>query len=167
MAVVPEKLMVGPGSGRVVALPAMEIQFKVQDDQTSGGFSITEFVAQPGMFVPPHLHEKHDEVFYILEGELGVMVAQEEFQAGPDSFVFRPRGVPHAVWNATDRPVRGLDMFTPAGLEAWFAELARLFSTTPPPTLEHLAEAARRYDVILLPELAPPLVRKYNLRMPG
>jgi quercetin dioxygenase-like cupin family protein len=167
MAVLPQKVVVEPGGGRVLATPGVEFAFKVQADQTSGAFSIVEFVGKPGMFVPPHFHERTDEVSYILEGELGVMVAEEEFQALPGSFVVRPRGVPHALWNIGDRPVRGLDIYSPAGFEAWFDELARLFSSTPPPDSERVAEVARRYDVVLLPELIPPLLQKYNLRMPG
>ena len=166
MAIAPEKIVVEPGSGRVVSMPSTEAIFKVQGDQTSGAFSMAEIVLQPRSFTPPHLHEKTDEVSYILEGELGVMVAEEEFQAAAGSFVVRPRGVPHALWNVTDRPVRLLDIYTPAGFELWFVELARLFSATPPPTLEQLAEAGRRYDVILVPELVAPLMQKYGLQLP-
>src|SRR5207302_1135406 len=78
MAIAPEKIVVEPGSGRVVSMPSTEAIFKVQGDQTSGAFSIAEIVLQPRSFTPPHLHEKTDEVSYILEGELGVMVAEEE-----------------------------------------------------------------------------------------
>ncbi len=166
MAIAPEKIVVEPGSGRVISVPGVEATFKVQGDQTSGAFSIAEIVLLPGSFTPPHVHQKTDEVSYILEGELGVMVAEEEFQAAAGSFVVRPKGVPHALWNLTDRPVRLLDIYTPAGFEGWFVELARLFSATPPPTLEQLAEAGRRYDVILVPELVAPLMQKYGLELP-
>ena len=55
----------------------------------------------------------------------------------------------------------------PGGFDAWAEELARLASATPPASLEQLFDAARRYDAIFLPELAPPLINKYKLRMPG
>lgn len=167
MALPAEKIIVGASSGRVISFAGNQATFKVHGDQTSGGFSIVEYAAKPGTFIPPHLHEKTDEVAYILEGELGVMVAEEDFHAGPGSFVVRPKGVPHALWNITDRPVRFLDIYTPAGMEAWFEELARLVSAPEPPTLGQLVEAGRRYDVIYMPELAPPLMQKYGLRMPG
>jgi mannose-6-phosphate isomerase-like protein (cupin superfamily) len=167
MAGATAQIVVEPGSGRVVSLAGNQVTFKIQGDQTSGALSSVEYVMRPGMFVPPHLHEKADEVGYILEGELGAMVAEEEFKAGPGAFVVRPRGVPHALWNITDRPVKILDIYTPAGLEAFYDELARLLSATEPPTLEQMFEAGRRYDTIYLPELAPALMQKYGLRMPG
>src|SRR5438270_11556529 len=136
MAIAPEKIVVEPGSGRVVSMPSTEAIFKVQGDQTSGAFSIAEIVLQPQSFTPPHVHEKTDEISYIVEGELGVMVAEEEFQAAAGAFVVRPRGVPHALWNVPDRAVRLLDIYTPAGLEAFFVELSRLFSASAPPSPE-------------------------------
>jgi mannose-6-phosphate isomerase-like protein (cupin superfamily) len=148
-------------------MAGIEVTKKVQGDQTSGAFSITEQVAQPGSFVPPHMHEKFDEVSYVLEGELGVMVGEEEFQVPTGAFVVRPKGVPHALWNIGERSARFLDMYTPAGHEAFFEELARMFSAPFPPSFDQFVEAGRRFDTILLPELAPPLMAKYNLKMPG
>jgi len=167
MAAGEERIIVGPQTGRVLAFVGFEVTFKVQGDQTSGGLSTTHQVAQPGSFVPPHMHEKTDEVSYVLEGKLGVMVGEEEFEALAGAFVVRPKGVPHALWNIGERSARFLDMYTPAGHEAWFEELARMFSAPVPPTLDQMLEAGRHYDTIHLPELAPPLIAKYNLRVPG
>jgi quercetin dioxygenase-like cupin family protein len=161
-----ERIVVEAGGGRRMPAPfGYELISKIHADQTSGGFSIVELVYPPGNFTPPHRHEKTDEVAYILEGVLGVMVAEEEFQARPGSFAIRPKGVPHALWNNTAQPVRLLDMYTPAGMEAWFEELTRLASPNPPATREQIFEAGRRFDTIFMPELAPPLVQKYNLKL--
>jgi mannose-6-phosphate isomerase-like protein (cupin superfamily) len=164
---VAQKIVVDPQAGRVLMMAGIEATRKVQGDQTSGGFSITEQVAQPGSFVPPHMHEKFDEVSYVLEGELGVMVGEEEFQVPTGAFVVRPKGVPHALWNIGERSTRFLDMYTPAGHEAFFEEVARMLSAVPPPPLDQVLEAGRRFDTIFLAELAPPLMAKYNLKMPG
>ncbi len=162
-----EKIIVEPSNGRIISFLGNQVTFKIEGGQTSGAFSIIEALYPPGNFTPPHRHEKTDEVGYILEGELGVMVAEEDFRAGPGTFFVRPKGVPHALWNVTDRPVRFLDTYTPAGMEAWFEELARLVSACRPPRLEQLFEAGRRYDTIFMPELAPPLIKKYGLKLPG
>jgi len=168
MPVSAQNVLIQPASGRAVSFFGNRAIFKVRGDQTSGAFSITEVVLAPsGTLVPPNRHEKMAEVSYILEGTLGVMVAEQEFQAGPGSFVIRPKGVPHALWNMSDRPVRTLEISMPGGFDAWAEELARLASATPPASLEQLFDAARRYDAIFLPELAPPLINKYKLRMPG
>jgi len=166
MAIPAEKIIVEPSGGRGVSFLGNEVTFKIQGGQTSGAFSIVEGTYPPGNFTPPHRHEKPDEVGYILEGELGVMVAEEDFRAGPGTFFVRPKGVPHALWNVTDRPVRFLDMYTPAGMEAWFEELQRLVSAPTPPSLQQLFEAGRRFDTIFMPELAPRLVQKFGLKLP-
>jgi quercetin dioxygenase-like cupin family protein len=166
MAIGQEKVIVEPSEGRVVAFVGAQVTFKIHGGQTGGAFSIIEAVYPPGNFTPPHRHEKADEIGYILEGELGVMVAEEDFRAGPGTFFIRPKGVPHALWNNTDVPVRFLDMYTPAGLEAWFEELARLVSGSEPPTLEKVFEAGRRFDTIFMPELAPRLIKKHGLKLP-
>ncbi|OLD25780.1 MAG: hypothetical protein AUJ02_04240 [Chloroflexi bacterium 13_1_40CM_3_65_12] len=166
MAIPMQKILVEATSGRIVSFLGNQVVFKVEGAQTSGAFSIIEDIYPSGNFTPPHRHLKTDEVGYVLEGELGVMVAEEDFQAGPGSFFIRPKGVPHALWNITDRPVRLLDVYTPAGIESWYEELARLVSASEPPTLEELFEAGRRYDTIFMPELAPPLIKKYGLKLP-
>jgi len=167
MATAPEKIVVEPGSGRVVSLAGNEVTFKIQGRQTSGAFSSVIYVMRPGMFVPPHLHEEADEVGYVLEGELGAMVAGREFQAAPGAFVVRPRGIPHALWNVTDRAVSLLDLYAPAGMEAFFDEMSKLLSASEPPSPQQMFDAGRRFDTIYLPELAPPLMQKYGLQMPG
>jgi hypothetical protein len=92
------------------------------------------------------------------------MVGDKEFQAGAGSFVVRPRGLPHALWNAGDQPVKWLVFATPAAFLAGFEELDSRFSSTPA-TFEQLIENGRRHDVTWLPELAPALIAKYGLRM--
>lgn len=163
---VTESVLVGPGAGTPHSFGGFTALLKIRGKQTSGAYSVVEFVFGPGSFAAPHLHERTDEVSYILEGEMGAMVGEEEFRASAGAFVVRPKGVPHALWNATDQPVRLLDIYTPAGFESLGEELAKRFSSTPP-TFEQVAEVGRRHDTIFLPELAPRLVQKYNLRMPG
>jgi mannose-6-phosphate isomerase-like protein (cupin superfamily) len=174
MRVADENLVVEPQAGRVlswkIAMPGGEVTaqmtLKITGDQTSGGFFVTETTVPPGGFVPPHRHEHADEVLYIQEGELGVMVGDKEFEVGAGSFSVRPRGLPHAIWNTGDRPARCFEIATPATFLAGFEELARRYSSTPA-TLEQLMETSRLYDTTWLPELAPRLVQKYNLKMGG
>jgi mannose-6-phosphate isomerase-like protein (cupin superfamily) len=159
--------MVEPEAGKWASALGFSFRVKIRGEQTSGAFSITEFVAQPGAFTPPHVHEKTDEVFYVLEGELGVMVGEEEFTAVPGACVVEPKGVPHSLWNVGDRPARTLEIATPAGHEAFLEAIAELKSSSSPPTLEERRAMARRHDTRFLPELAPPLMQKYGLRMPA
>lgn len=166
MAIGQERIIVQPGEGELIAsVFGYNVIRKIAAQQTSGAFSIVELIYPPGNFTPPHRHEKADEVGYVLEGELGVMVAEEDFRVRTGSFFVRPRGVPHAIWNISDRHAKLLDMYTPAGLEAWFQELAKLVSGSQPPTVDTLFEAGRRYDTLFMPELAPRLIQKFGLKL--
>lgn len=166
MAIGQERIVVDSGDGEAIAsVFGYDIIRKISTEQTSGAFSIVELTYPPGNFTPPHRHEKTDEVGYVLEGELGLMVAEEDFRVRTGSFFVRPRGVPHAIWNISDRPAKLLDMYAPAGLEAWFQELARLVSGSKPPTMETLFEAGRQYDTLFMPELAPRLIQKFGLKL--
>ena len=166
MAIGQERIVVGSGEGEAIAsVFGYSIIRKINAQQTSDAFSIVELIYPPGNFTPPHRHEKTYEVGYVLEGELGFMVAEEDFRVGAGSFVVRPKGVPHAIWNITDRPAKLLDVYTPAGFEAWYSELARLVNGSTPPTMEAIFDAGRRYDSVFMPELAPRLIHKFGLKL--
>jgi quercetin dioxygenase-like cupin family protein len=166
MAIGQERIVVESGEGELIATVfGYHVIRKIAAQQTSGAFSVVEVLYPPGNFTPPHRHERTVEVGYVLEGELGFMVAEEDFRLGAGSFVVRPKGVPHAIWNITDKPAKLLDMYTPAGFEAWFQELERLASGSEPPSLETLFETGRRYDTVFMPELAPRLIQKFGLKL--
>ncbi len=45
---------------------------------------------------PWHVHTREDEYFYFLDGAIVVHCGEEQFRAGRRSFIFLPRGIPHA-----------------------------------------------------------------------
>ena len=44
---------------------------------------------------PPHIHHAHEEGFYVLEGELELVVGTQTVRAGPGTCVMVPTGVAH------------------------------------------------------------------------
>src|SRR5713101_7676893 len=58
--------------------------------------------------------------------EIGVMIGDREFIAPTGSYVFKPRGVPHAFWNNRRTPARLIELIFPSGLEDGFREMAGL-----------------------------------------
>jgi len=162
-----DTLLVEPSSGRAISFLGIKTIIKIRGQQTSGAFVVVENSLPPRGFVPPHRHEHVDEVAYVLEGELGALVGENRYRASAGSFVARPRGIVHALWNSGDMPVRFFEIIAPAGHETFFEALAQLFASSVPPVPAQLAEVAGRYDVTFLPELAPSLAKEYNLHMPG
>jgi quercetin dioxygenase-like cupin family protein len=75
----------------------------------------------PGTGVPPHVHPRQDEHIYILEGVFTLYLDGAWETAGPGDTVLMPMGLPHAYYNRSEAPARGLFWVSPAG------RLAELF----------------------------------------
>ena len=164
MQMTDERLMVEAGEGRTVWLGGCGVTFKVFGEETGGAFSIVEHPVLPGTLIPPHVHEPEDELSYGLEGTFGVKIGDRVIEAGPGSYVFKPRGVPHTFWNAGETTARLLEIISPAGFEHFFEELAAAFEAgegTPDP--EVINELGRRYRHTYLPEWVPELEEAYGV----
>jgi mannose-6-phosphate isomerase-like protein (cupin superfamily) len=67
---------------------------------------------EPNGVIQPHLHS-FEESFYILEGAVIVQIGEQSHRLGPGHFGLISTGVQHAWRNASDRPVRWLEMQAP------------------------------------------------------
>ena len=102
------------------------VRIMARAETTGGTFAALHNVVAPGMGPPLHLHVREDEMFYVLEGRLHVRAGEHDLDAPAGSFVFVPRGTPHAFRNPDEVPARILVMFTPAGMERFFEGQAAL-----------------------------------------
>ncbi len=118
----------------------------VKSDGASSGVFVGEHVIAPGYGVPMHVHERDDEMFYLLEGELTLQDEAGERRAGPGSFVALPKGVPHAFRNAGERDVRFLVITCP-GIAA--AEMFRHFDRAGSPAPEEIGAISAQYGVFM------------------
>jgi quercetin dioxygenase-like cupin family protein len=105
----------------------------VSADDTGGGYELVEITGEPGLGVPPHVHQNEDETFYVVEGEVAFMLDGEERVCGPGTAVHLPRAAPHGFRIAGDGPARMLLTIAPGGLEPMFAGLAALPAGPPDP----------------------------------
>ena len=100
---------------------------KAGGQHTEGRFSLIEGTFPESSAGPPaHVHHDCDEGFYVLEGELTVVVDGEPVTASAGSFVLVPRGATHRPSNAAGAPCRFLMLFAPSGMELFFREQAAL-----------------------------------------
>ncbi|HEX8085502.1 MAG TPA: cupin domain-containing protein [Solirubrobacteraceae bacterium] len=164
-----QKIVTEAGEGHSVWLGGLGVDFKIPGEMTGGAFSIVEHPIDPGRLIPPHIHYREDELTYVVSGRVGVRIGDRDYLAGPGSYVFKPRGVPHTFWNPGPEPAHMLELITPAGFERFFAELGELAETCPPEEFpERRAELAREYDHHFVhPEWVPELEAKYGLRIIG
>jgi quercetin dioxygenase-like cupin family protein len=62
---------------------------------------------------PPHVHVRHGEALYVLEGELELRLDDRVQKVGPETWAFVPPGVVHAVETGSDTPARYLVLHAP------------------------------------------------------
>lgn len=102
--------------------------------ETGGAFALVEETVRAGLEPPPHVHTREDEAFYLIDGDVEFQVGERTLRATPGTFVFLPRGVPHAFRVLTPT-ARLLVLLTPGGFERFFQEMARPLTDDPaPPT---------------------------------
>ena len=125
---------------------------KADSTDTAGLLGVFEDTLQPWQSGPPlHLHTNLDEAFYVVEGTLLVKLGDEQREVSRGSFVWIPRGTPHAFANASDTPTRLLGLTTPGGIEEFFAEQGAYFAQLEgAPDLAILGSIGARYGSQLL-----------------
>lgn len=89
---------------------------------TNGSFGAVDASVPPGGGPVPHVHPGHDEIFYLLSGELEFLDGAETFVARPGDLVFVPRGNRHRFKNTGLHAARMLFFYTPGGVEQVFIE---------------------------------------------
>ena len=111
-------IVLGPGEGRAYAMGAMSAVFKADEAETAATYSISEWFLEPHSAGPgPHSHPDHDDIFYVIEGTMSLLVGDDWIDVGPGGFVRAPAGVTHDFANRTDRRAGVLNIYIPGGFE--------------------------------------------------
>jgi mannose-6-phosphate isomerase-like protein (cupin superfamily) len=142
--------------GEVRRNPTAWPGIKADATDTAGLLSVFEDTLAPWQAGPPlHSHTDADEAFYVLEGTLTVKLDAEQREVTIGSFVWIPRGTPHAFANAGGSAIRLLSLAVPGGLEALLAEQQQYFAQLEgPPDLAALSRIGARHRSRLL---GPPI----------
>ena len=74
--------------------------------------NVQHFEIEPGAVVDEHSHP-HEQTGFICEGELTFHVDGEAIICGPGDSYAIPTDELHAAENRDDKPVRGVDVFSP------------------------------------------------------
>lgn len=135
-------------------------------DATGGAVSfVVHPLAPRALGSPVHTHRDEDEWSFVLAGEVGVELAGQVHVAHPGDLVLKPRGVPHAFWNAGDEPARLLEVITPSGFERYFARIGELLGGDGPPDLGALGQLAEQHGLDLDLASVPRLAQAHGLRL--
>lgn len=113
------------GEGQSVWFTNNLMVVKATAQSTGGAFGLIEALAPAGSGPPLHVHHREDEALWILEGHLTVRCGERIFAAGPGSYTFLPRDIPHTFAVKGNLPARILSMCSPGGLEQYFVAAGR------------------------------------------
>lgn len=122
-------LFVGPGEGVRLANPGGgHFLTKARGGDTGDRYSVAEYDCAPDNGPPLHAHTHEDEAFYVLDGTISFWIGDAQngraIEAPAGSFVYAPRGTPHAFKNRTGAPARFLIMVSPpTNFEAFYAKI--------------------------------------------
>jgi mannose-6-phosphate isomerase-like protein (cupin superfamily) len=120
----------GPGGRRKYWMGGrISSVFKADGKETSSRYAISEWWLEPDTKGPgAHSHED-DDVFYVLEGTMSIMLGKRWIDAPKGSFVLVPGGMKHDFENRSRKRAGMLNVSAPGGFEqhmpgiaAWFAE---------------------------------------------
>jgi quercetin dioxygenase-like cupin family protein len=163
MSTPPSPKLVPSGEGKTVMLYGVRFDYKVVTADSGGGLAMLEVEIPPGTLVKPHNHTREDEYSLVMAGTVGVRVGDRVLEATAGSYLVKPRGTPHAMWNAQSGPAKVLEILSPAGLEGYFEALAPLLARHDPP--DKYYGLAQEYGLTIEDDWIEDLERTYGVKL--
>ncbi len=164
MQTIPDR-KVRADEGERADFPGLGSRYVLRGDSSDGRFALIEHTIPPRtLAAPTHVHEREDEYSFVLAGRLGAQIGEAVVEAEPGELVLKPRGIPHAFWNAGDEEARVLEVISPAGFEQYFADLAPELAREGDRDLEALAEIRARYGLTVDVSSIEALTAEHGLR---
>jgi mannose-6-phosphate isomerase-like protein (cupin superfamily) len=142
----PGVLRRGEGERRFTARGSVML-FKALAELDDGDLSLMErTLPAGGRRPPPHRHTNCSEAYFVLDGEVSVVVDGNDLRLGPEDFVLVPRGTAHTFGNGGTSEARLLVMHAPA-MDGYFSGLHDLWNAAEPPTLEEERALMARFGM--------------------
>ena len=156
--------LVEPGAGTVIWSGPIGTIIKIPSAATRGALSVSEMPIAAGYMVPPHTHHETDEWSYVLEGQVGARIDDDEFTAGPGSWILKPRGLMHTFWNAGPAPARIIELLTPGRFEEFFRHMTDL-ATRGELTDQQMGDLAVEFGTAVSMDWVDELSARYGLEV--
>ena len=140
------------GEGKKFNVLGHSITAILAKKNTEGNYYVFECITPPGQGIPPHVHDREDELIYVVDGEFGIMLGGKNFVAKAGDEIYFPKHVPHAFQNIGSKAGKTLWTVVPGGnFEEFFDQLGALPAGEP--DLKKVAEIFTMYGMkILIPE---------------
>ncbi len=125
-------VILSPGAGRRYEMGRIWSVFKADREETAHRYSISEWWLEANTQGPGAHSHPEDDVFFVIEGTMSVLVGESWVDADPGSFVLVPGGVTHDFQNRSDRRAGVLNLSIPGTFEQHMPAIAKWFLENPP-----------------------------------
>jgi mannose-6-phosphate isomerase-like protein (cupin superfamily) len=125
-------VILAAGEGRRYDMGPIQAIFKSDGAETSGAYSISEWRLEPHTTGPGAHRHPEDDVFYVTEGTMSVLVDDRWIDAPAGAFVLVPGGVTHDFENRGDEPAAMLNVSQPGDFEQHMPGIVDWFHDNPP-----------------------------------
>jgi mannose-6-phosphate isomerase-like protein (cupin superfamily) len=125
-------VVLSPGEGRSYPMGRISAVFKADGAETAERYSISEWWLEPHTQGPGAHSHAEDDIFYVIEGTLSVLVGDRWIEASRGSFVLVPGGTVHDFQNRSGRRAGVLNVSVPGAFEEDMPAIAEWFAEHPP-----------------------------------
>jgi len=130
---VPRKpIILAPGGGRAYPMGRISAIFKADEAESESRYSISEWWLEPHTQGPGAHSHPEDDIFYVIEGTMTLLVGEEWTHTPRGSFVLVPGGVVHDFENRGDVRAGVLNVSVPGPFEPEMPSIAQWFVEHPP-----------------------------------
>lgn len=141
-----DAIVVREADAEILGVPQAFTRLLADSDATGGALSVMRTTMKEGIEgARPHTHSKSAELFYMLEGELQILIGEQVLIAGKGDLVIVPPNMAHAFATTSGQSADFLIVQAP-GLErfGYFRLVERLSKGEA--TLEELLASQELYD---------------------
>ena len=125
-------IVLADGEGRSYPMGRISAIFKADGQETKSRYSISEWWLEPHTQGPgAHSHDE-DDVFYVIEGTMSLLIGDRWIDAPKGSFVLAPGGLTHDFQNRSSIRAGVLNFSIPGDFEQAMPEIAKWFLENPP-----------------------------------
>lgn len=154
--------------------PGVNIRVKVRSSQTNMQYSSVDVAIGPKVMGPaPHVHKDLDELMYVYEGTVSILVGDKVYEVPAGGWHLRPRGIVHTFWNATDKVARCTDMYFNQNFEDFLEELffkiipdmaQRKLTPADPEIATRMTALDKKFGITTFHEQRQAIMDKYQLK---
>ena len=125
-------IVLAPGEGRAYPMGRIAAVFKADGSETESRYSVSEWWLEPHTRGPGTHSHAEDDLFYVIEGTMSVLVGDEWIEGAKGSFVLIPGGTPHDFENRGSVRAGILNLTVPGPFEPEMPAIAEWFAKYPP-----------------------------------